>query len=211
VPSPETSRENLAKARANWRRPRPLRCHRESQVIRRLVWQWFACGGSKTWWSGRTVARRLGISHTYVQKLVREFEADLGKAVREERHAAWVTFSDLDEARKETERERWSGSVGWPQRLRWVDCMVLSNRVRGWCKTKAAEAREAEAALPPAQRRAIYGEHEQAWGNGRLRPDFAVPPQCTPTAQYAPVLSPRRVARRRFRPGQIGWNRYPWG
>jgi len=210
VPSPETSRENLAKARAVWRRPRPLRCYREAHVIRRLVWQWFACGGPKKW-SGRAVARRLGISHTYVQKLVREFKADLGKACREQQRIAWVTIWDLDETQKQTERERMQGLLRWPGVWTTVDCMVGSNRVRAVVKTKAAEAREAEAALPLGQRKAFYGEHEQMWANGRFRSDFAVPPEYLPALRCPSGVIARPMPRRRFRPGQIGWNRWPRG
>jgi hypothetical protein len=169
------------------------------------------------------LARRLGISHTYVQKLVREFKADLVKACREQQRIAWVTIWDLDEAQKQAMRERMQGYLRWPRLWTTVDCMVGSNRIRAVVRTKAADARAVEAALPPAQRTAIYREYEQAWGNGRFRPDFAMPPEllpsprCSPTPQfapvpgYAPILPARRMARRRFRPGQIGWGRWPGG
>lgn len=47
-------------------------------MIRRLVWQWLSYPGPK--WSARAVGRRLGVSHTYIQKLVREFAEDPNKA-----------------------------------------------------------------------------------------------------------------------------------
>src|SRR5271165_4996301 len=81
MPSPETSRHNLEKAWANWRRPRPWRSESESQVVRRLTWQWLI--GREPRCSGRGLARRLGVSHTYVQKLVREFSADPSKILRQ--------------------------------------------------------------------------------------------------------------------------------
>jgi len=44
-------------------------------MIRRFVCYWFTCrDGSKP--SARAWARQLGISHTWIQKLVRRFEAD---------------------------------------------------------------------------------------------------------------------------------------
>jgi AraC-like DNA-binding protein len=177
------------------------------------VWQWFACGdcvGPKKW-SGRTLARRLGISHTYVQKLLREFKADLVKACREQQRIAWVTIWDLDEAQKQTEQERMQGYLRWPRLWTTVEYRIGSNVVRAVVKTKAAEARAAEAALPPAQRKVVYGEHEQRWANGRFRPDFAVPPEYLPSPQYSPVPFGRRILRRRWRPGQIGWGRWPGG
>ena len=74
MPSHESSMRNLAKARAKMRPPRPWRSTQESQMIRRFVFQWSTCRGTKP--SGRTWARALGISHTWLQKLVRQFQAD---------------------------------------------------------------------------------------------------------------------------------------
>jgi hypothetical protein len=41
--SNESSMENLAKAQAAWRPPRPWRSSQESQMIRRFVFWWFTC------------------------------------------------------------------------------------------------------------------------------------------------------------------------
>jgi hypothetical protein len=100
MPSPESSRWNLEKAKANWRRPRPWRREQERRTIRCLVWQWFIYRGPGKW-SARAVGRRLGVSHTYVQKLVREFARDPAKMLREERERAFdvATFEELSEAR----------------------------------------------------------------------------------------------------------------
>ena len=44
-------------------------------MIRQLVWSWFTCRDrSKP--SGRAWARQLGVSHTRLQKLVRQFRAN---------------------------------------------------------------------------------------------------------------------------------------
>ena len=56
MPSYESSMRNLAKARARWRPPRPWRSSQESQMIRRFVFQWSTCRGTKP--SGRNWARR---------------------------------------------------------------------------------------------------------------------------------------------------------
>src|SRR5262245_9887866 len=74
MPSPETSRRNLEKARARWRAPRPWRCDAETQLIKRIVWRW--CSDGRPRWSGRQLARLLAVSHTYVRKLAREFARD---------------------------------------------------------------------------------------------------------------------------------------
>jgi len=70
---------NLRKAWSSPRfhRPRPWRSRKESEAIKRLVWRWFSHSGpGTTKESGRTVARHLGVSHTYVQKLCRQFARD---------------------------------------------------------------------------------------------------------------------------------------
>jgi hypothetical protein len=78
MPSREASLHNLEKARAKWRPPRPWRSLQETRVIKRLVWQWFTYRGPGKW-SARAVGRRLGVSHTYIQKLVHEFVTDSSK------------------------------------------------------------------------------------------------------------------------------------
>ncbi len=67
MPSPETSRENLQKAKAAGKPPRPWRSQAESRAIRLITWHWHL--GRGPWCSGRALARWLGVSHTYIQKL----------------------------------------------------------------------------------------------------------------------------------------------
>jgi hypothetical protein len=74
MPSYQSSMRNLAKARAVWRPPRPWRSRYEARMVRRYVFQWLTARGKKP--SGRAWARQLGISHTWLQKLVRKFMAD---------------------------------------------------------------------------------------------------------------------------------------
>jgi hypothetical protein len=75
MPSYESSMRNLQRARAHWRRPRPWRSELESKAIRRFVLEWVSfrpeCRPP-----GRAWARMLGISHTWLQKLAREFRND---------------------------------------------------------------------------------------------------------------------------------------
>jgi hypothetical protein len=111
MPSREASLRNLESAKRNWRAPRPLRCRIESLVIRRLVWQWHHdCGPRK--WSARAVARALGVSHTYVQKLVREFVENPDRILREFRASAGVaTVDTFERAQRETHRDKERGYV----------------------------------------------------------------------------------------------------
>ncbi len=68
MPSPNASRRNLHKARARWRPPE------RSEGIKHLVWEWHISAAPKE--SGRALARRLGVSHTYVRKLVRKLPGE---------------------------------------------------------------------------------------------------------------------------------------
>lgn len=74
MPSRAASLRNLEKAQVNWRAPRPWRCAWESILIKRLAWQWKIGAGPRC--SLRGLARRLGVSQTYVQKLMRKFAAN---------------------------------------------------------------------------------------------------------------------------------------
>src|SRR6516225_8747941 len=64
----------LALSSPNCQPPRPCRSAEESHMIRRYVFLWFTAAGDKP--SGRTWAKQLGISCTWLWKLVREFRKD---------------------------------------------------------------------------------------------------------------------------------------
>jgi hypothetical protein len=98
MPSYESSMRNLARARAKWRRPRPWRSTQESQMIRRFVFQWCTCRSRKP--SGRDWARQLGISHTWLQKLVRQFQADPSQMWRLQRANGDPRFTELSRTRE---------------------------------------------------------------------------------------------------------------
>src|SRR5688500_15398122 len=69
--------------------------------------------------SGRDWARQLGISHTWLQKLVRKFAADPGEMRRIE--AAWgqPRFSELARAQEETLRMREIGRLRSSRQPKW--------------------------------------------------------------------------------------------
>jgi hypothetical protein len=71
-------------------------------VIRRLVWQWLNYPSHK--WSARAVGRRLDVSHTYIQKLVREFAEDPSEAERMAQSSI-ATFAELSRAQQETQQQ----------------------------------------------------------------------------------------------------------
>jgi hypothetical protein len=111
VPSPETSRRNLEKAKANWRAPLPWRSLQETRLIRTLAWQWYKMKEPRC--GGRQIARWLGVSHTYIQKLVREFDGDTRNIVQQQRAYGRATFADLGRAQEETAKIR---ELGWLRR-----------------------------------------------------------------------------------------------
>jgi hypothetical protein len=73
----DASMKNLAKARESprWHPPRPWRSSEESQIVQHFVFYWLTCR-DRSRPTGRAWARELGISHTWLQKLVKRFTAD---------------------------------------------------------------------------------------------------------------------------------------
>ena len=138
MPSVEASLQNLEKAKANWRRPRPFRSAQESRVIRRLVWQWLNYCGPK--WSARAVGRRLGVSHTYIQRLVREFADDLNDAQRMAAGSSATTFDELRRAQQETQRQKDLGRVRWKR----IELLQVPQDIPIWAEPSASAQRAYE-------------------------------------------------------------------
>jgi hypothetical protein len=109
MPSPETSRRNLEKANAVRRPPLPWRSLEETRLIKALAWQWFKLNEPRC--GLRQIARHLGVSHAYVQKLVREFRADPRNVLQQQRAYGRGTFAEFQRARGETVRMREHGSL----------------------------------------------------------------------------------------------------
>ena len=94
MPSPEASRRNLAKAQARWRAPRPWRCEAETQLIRHVALKW--CNDLNRRWSGRGLARALGVSQKYIWKLTQQFKD--GKLNVHSPYSGAATFEELGRA-----------------------------------------------------------------------------------------------------------------
>src|SRR5208282_4140615 len=103
MPSPETSRQNLAKAKARWRAPRPWRSPAETRLIRTFVWHCYL--GRGPWCSGRAVARWLGVSHTYIQKLTRTLSRNESDFLREVAYSGLPSLEGLRRAREESRQQ----------------------------------------------------------------------------------------------------------
>jgi hypothetical protein len=101
MPSCESSMRNLAKAQAKMRPPRPWRSSDQSRPIRRYVFLWYTGRGQKP--SGRERAGQLGISHTWLQKLVRQFQADPSAMYREQGRCGDPNYAQLLRAREHTQ------------------------------------------------------------------------------------------------------------
>jgi transposase len=141
MPSREASLRNLAKARAKWHPPRPWRSAEETRLIRLLAWQWFEYRGPVKW-STRSLARRLGVSHTYIQKLVREFVTNPSRILREVRSSHPATFEQLNRAQEETRLQKDSGCLRWPRRWKWAEFKIGDQVIRDVVRTKASLERE---------------------------------------------------------------------
>ena len=107
----DASMENLAKAYASekWHPPRPWRSKEEGLMIRRYVLLWLTCRDASRP-SGRDWAKQLGISHTWLQKVVREFKTDPSKLRRIEAYG-YPTLEQLGRAQKHTRRMKERGEL----------------------------------------------------------------------------------------------------
>jgi len=79
-------------------------------MIRRLVLWWFT-SSNHTKPSGRAWARELGVSHTWLQKLVREFTADPSEMWRLQVARDDPTSAQLSRARENSNEMRERGEL----------------------------------------------------------------------------------------------------
>jgi hypothetical protein len=120
---------NIQKARAARRSaPLPWRSGLESRVIEQLVWQWWQSPAPR--WPAYRVARLLGVSHTWVNKLAKRFKSDPARFRR--RHAPFspATLEKLQRAREETLWRRQHGWLRGPIRLRRVRYTLDDGKTR---------------------------------------------------------------------------------
>ncbi len=148
MPSTYSSMQNLAKAKACWRAPRPWRSYQETRLIRCLVWQWYVSGVSgQSRCAGRALARWLGVSHTYIQKLGRIFSVNPNDGAR----MGSATIEDLRRAREETGKQRERGSLRRPTATQ-MACLVAG-------VTRPPATRAANANVAPPDYTAIHIAH----------------------------------------------------
>jgi hypothetical protein len=205
----QARRVNIQKARAA-RKREPLRWRSglESRIIEQLVWQWWLTSGGERGaalrplltasgqagkpatagkpWPKYRVARLLGVSHTWVNKLVKRFEAEPQRMRRRMAAFAPASFEKLERAREETQRQR---DYGWLRGgIRWRRVKFM----REGKKRTAVVATESE------RRR-----REAAAKGGREGPLIVPDAELPAWARGVPLPSgaggmPTRVRRRRF-------------
>ena len=115
----DASMENLAKAFASdkWHAPRLWRSKEEGRMIRRFVLLWLTCRDASRP-SGRNWAKQLGISHTWLQKVVRALKANPDE-MRRLQSQGNATLAQLNRAKEYTVRMRERGELrvrGEPER-----------------------------------------------------------------------------------------------
>ena len=175
---------NIKKARAA-RKREPLRWRSGlvSRIIEQLVWQWWV-ETSGEWrvasvrknqgqtreagrpWAKQRVARFLEVSHTWVNKLVKRFEADPDRMRRQMAACAPASFEKLERAREETRRQRKFGWLRGPIRMRRVKWTLGGKAQRAVVWTHSEKRRREEARRgqqgPPS---VSYGDLP-AWARG---------------------------------------------
>lgn len=206
MPSFEASLRNLEEARAAWSHPpRPWRSAQESRVIRWLVWQWFNSREPGKW-SGRAVARWLGVTHTYIQKLVREFATDPSEIERDARCHFPATFEQLSRAQELTRQEKARGWLREPHRWKVAEFKIGDEVVRAVVPTKAEERRKAAEANTRVLRVGLLGPQQvPLWARGM--PHYSPDNPCDPLVAVKHVMQEKGRRRpvaiaRRWRPGR---------
>lgn len=138
---------NIQKARAARKRaPLPWRSGLESNIIEQLVWQWWNDPDPRKWPAYR-VARFSDVSHTWVAKLVKRFQADPDRMRRRMRAFAPANFEKLQRARQETLWQREHGRLRGPIRWRRVK-YSLSGRQHVAVVQTESEKRRRDALRP---------------------------------------------------------------
>ena len=87
-------------------------------MVRRITFWWFT-GRDRNKPSGRDWARQLGISHTWLQRLVREFKQDPDEMWALQRSEGNPKLADLSLARECTQRMRQRGELHLSRRAKW--------------------------------------------------------------------------------------------
>ena len=126
-------------------------------------------------WARLRVAGLLGVSHTWVNKLVKRFEADPERMRRRMAAFAPATMEKLERAREETRRQRELGWLRGPIRMRRVAWTLGGRKQRALVWTHA-ERRRREAARATPRPQTEHGAPSKptnaelpAWARGAVK------------------------------------------
>ena len=182
---------NMAKARAA-RKREPLRWRSglESRIIEQLVWQWWVESRVETRevaayakgsfaeralgksagkpWAKQRVARLLDVSHTWVNKLVKRFEAEPDRMRRRMAACAPASFEKLERAREETRRQRKFGWLRGPIRMRRVKWTLGGKAQRAVVWTHSEKRRREEARRGQQGPPSVSSTDLPAWARGAV-------------------------------------------
>ncbi len=182
---------NMAKARAA-RKREPLRWRSglESRIIEQLVWQWWvesrvearevreaghppagkplAKASAGRPWAKQRVARFLDVSHTWVNKLVKRFEADPDRMRRRMAACGPASFEKLERAREETRRQRKFGWLRGPIRMRRVKWTLGGKAQRAVVWTHSEKRRREEARRGQQGPPSVSYADLPAWARGAV-------------------------------------------
>lgn len=136
----------------------------ESRIIEQLVYQWWNSSEPRKWAKYR-VAQFLAVSHTWVNKLARRFEADPERFRRRMAAFGPASFEKLEQAREETRRQRERGWLRGPIRWRRVKVMLQGRKRTVVVATRAERRRREGRAAPPLH---VLYQELPLWARGLL-------------------------------------------
>jgi hypothetical protein len=103
-------------------------------LIRLITWQWLL--GHGPWCSGRALARWLGVSHTYIQKLTQTLSRNESDFLREVAYSGLPTIEGLRRAREESRQQRERGLLRTQRRWKTVEYEIGDTVVSDFVSTK---------------------------------------------------------------------------
>jgi len=147
-------------------------------------------------WSRVRVARLLGVSHTWVNKLVKKFEADPEGMRRKMREFAPANLEELERAREDTRREREMGRLRGPIRWRRVKVTIQGKRIRMAAPTKEEMRRRLQR---DSASRAGAASSAPTKTDATLRSSGQASDQCQVTSETKQQQVPHTAGRRPIR------------
>jgi hypothetical protein len=119
-------------------------------------------------WAKQRVARFLDVSHTWVNKLVKRFEADPDRMRRRMAACAPASFEKLERAREETRRQRKFGWIRGPIRMRRVKWTLGGKAQRAVVWTHSEKRRREEARRGQQGPPSVSYADLPAWARGAV-------------------------------------------